>query len=351
MQDIRIHISTVSLLKVLGVLALLAVLYLVRDIVLLLFVSLILAALIDPFAGWFGRHRIPRALAVLLIYIVLFGLLGLAIALLTPVITNDVPQLIENLRKFFISAQESTAVQGFLHGLENIERATGSFGSGAAGAGVIPSQSSGVERTITGIFSTVTGVFGGIFSLGLVLVMTFYMVVQDDPLKKILRSVAPDEYVPYFSQLFKKMRDKLGDWMRGQLVLSFLIGLLVFAGLFALQIKYAAVLGLLAAFFEFIPYLGPILAAIPALFFAFSQGGFIKFLFVAIMYLVIQQIENQLLVPKIMQRAVGLNPIVSIVAILVGAKLAGIVGILLAIPVATALSVFLKDVLVEKTQH
>lgn len=350
MQDIRIHISTVSLLKVLGVLALLAVLYFVRDIVLLLFVSLILAALIDPFAGWFARHRIPRALAVLLIYVVLFGLLGLAIALLTPVITNDVPQLIENLKKFFISAQESAAVQGFLHGLENIERATGSFGAGAAGSGVLPSQSSGVERTITGIFSTVTGVFGGIFSLGLVLVMTFYMVVQDDPLKKILRSIAPDEYVPYFSQLFKKMRDKLGDWMRGQLVLSLVIGLLVFAGLLALGIKYAAVLGLLAAFFEFIPYLGPILAAIPALFFAFSQGGFIKFLFVAIMYLVIQQIENQLLVPKIMQRAVGLNPIVSIVAILVGAKLAGLVGVLLAIPVATVLSVFLQDVLVKKTE-
>ncbi|PJC52670.1 MAG: hypothetical protein CO030_01620, partial [Candidatus Magasanikbacteria bacterium CG_4_9_14_0_2_um_filter_42_11] len=173
--------------------------------------------------------------------------------------------------------------------------------------------------------------------------MTFYLVSQDDPLGKILRSLVPEQHIPYVSSLFRKIQDKLGAWMRGQLILSITIGLMVTIGLSIVGVKYAAVLGLLAALLEFIPILGPIFASIPALFFAFSNGGMVVFVIVLIMYIVIQQFENHILVPKIMQRAVGLNPIVSIVAILVGARFGGVVGVILAIPVATATSVILKD--------
>ncbi len=343
MQDIKIHISTWSILKIIAIGVLFYGVILVWNILLLLFIALILAALIDPFAAWLGQNKIPRSLAVLFIYIVLGGSITLAFIVLAPVIASDAPQLVDNIGKFWASLQENQTIQDIVSGLKGVNELVPGISSGDGGSAVI--QQSGVGSTISGIFSTVTGVFGGVFSLILVLVMTFYMVVQDDPVKKILRSLAPDEYVPYLSQLFKKMRDKLGAWMRGQLILSAIVGILVFTGLVLLGVKYAAVLGLLAALLEFIPYLGPILASIPALFLAFSQGGAIKFLFVLIMYIVIQQIENHLLVPKVMERAVGLNPIVSIVAVLIGAKLAGVAGALLAIPVATALSVFVKDVL------
>ncbi|PIZ95626.1 MAG: hypothetical protein COX81_00425 [Candidatus Magasanikbacteria bacterium CG_4_10_14_0_2_um_filter_37_12] len=343
MQDVKIHISTWSILKVIAIGVLFYIVILVWKILLLLFIALILAALIDPFAEWLGKRKIPRSIAVLLIYIVLGGIVIFSVTILTPVIASDAPQLLENMGKFWTSFQENHVVQEILGGLKSISEIIPSSVSVDSGASVL--QQSAVGPTISSIFSTVTGFFGGVFSLVLVLVMTFYMVAQDDPIKKILRSLAPDEYVPYLSQLFKKMRDKLGTWMRGQLILSLIIGAMVTVGLFLLGVKYAAVLGLLAGLFEFIPYLGPILAAIPALFFAFSQGGAIKFVFVLVMYIIIQQIENHLLVPKVMQRVVGLNPIVSIVAVLIGAKLAGVAGALLAIPVATALSVFAKDVL------
>ena len=181
--------------------------------------------------------------------------------------------------------------------------------------------------------------------------MTFYLVVQDDAFKRVFHSIIPDEYVPFGLQLFKKIRDKLGYWLRAQLLLSIVVGLLVFVGLSVLQVKYAAVLALFAALFEFIPYVGPVLAAGPALILAFSQGGPIDFFLVLTLYIVIQQIENHFLIPKVMQRAVGLNPIVSILAILIGARIAGIIGALIAIPVATALGVFFREMADRKKEY
>ena len=346
MEEIKVHISTRTVLKILGVFLVLYILYLVVDILLLLFVALILAALIDPFADWFQKHKIPRALAVLVIYIILFGILTGAILLLVPIISHDLPQLMENLGSFWTSLQDNVWWQKIVDGVQNVQNTLISYGVNIQEG--VNSNSAGVENTLSGVFSTISGFFGGVFSLVLVLVLTFYMVVQEDPLKKILRSIIPDEYIPWYAQIMKRMREKLGAWMRGQLILSLVIGVLVFIGLSILQIKYAAILGMLAAILEFIPYVGPVLAAIPALFLAFSQGGVIKLIFVIVMYIIIQQLENHLLVPKVMQKAVGLNPVIIIVAILAGAKLAGILGVLIAIPVVTVLSVFVQDVLAKK---
>ena len=349
MEDLKIHISTMSVLKVLAILLGAYLVYLFSDILLLLFVALILTALIDPFANWFQSKKIPRALAVIVIYLILFGLVALAIVLLTPIISHDLPQLVEKIGQSWVNLQDNHFYQKFLEGAQNIQNTLSGYGVPSAES--TPAVSGGVSNTLSGVFSTITGFFGGVFSLVLILVMTFYMVVQEDPLKKILRSILPDKYIPWCSQLMNKIRNKLGAWLRGQILLSLIIGLLVFIGLSILGIKYAAVLGLLAALFEFVPYIGPVMAAIPALFLAFGAGGFIKLIFVLIMYVVIQQLENHLLVPKVMQKAVGLNPIISILALLAGVKLAGVLGALIAIPVATALSVFLQDVLDKKEQN
>jgi len=346
MEEIKVNISTRTVLKILGVFLALYILYLVADILLLLFVALILAALIDPFADWFQKHKIPRALAVLVIYIVLFGILTGAILLLVPIISHDLPQLMDNIGGFWTNLQDNAWWQKIVDGIQNVQNTLTSYGVNVQ-EGVSPA-SAGVESTLSGVFSTISGFFGGVFSLVLVLVLTFYMVVQEDPLKKILRSIIPDEYIPWCARLMKHMRDKLGAWMRGQMILSLIIGVLVFIGLSILQVKYAVLFGMLAAILEFIPYIGPVLAAVPAIFLAFGQGGFIKLVFVLLMYIIIQQLENHLLVPKVMQKAVGLNPVIIIVAILAGAKLAGVLGVLIAIPVATVLSVFVQDVLAKK---
>ncbi len=341
MQEVKFTISTKSLFKILGFILFVYVIYLIWNILLLLFIALILAALIDPFASWFQKRKIPRSLAVLIIYIVVFGLVSLSIIVISPVVVQDAPQLADNVMKLVEDLQQNPTIQSIWAGAQNIPQALGFENQSSAQVVTTPST---VAPTISGVFSTVSGFFGGVFSVVLVLVMTFYMVAQEDPLKKIFRNVVPDEYVPYLTQLFKKMRDKLGAWMRGQIVLSLIMAALVFVGLVLLDVRYAAVLALLAALTEFVPYLGPVFSGLPALLLAFSDGGMVKFAMVLVMYVIIHQFENHVLVPKVMQRAVGLNPIVSITALLIGAQLAGFVGVLLAIPVATAGSVFLKDI-------
>jgi predicted PurR-regulated permease PerM len=163
-------------------------------------------------------------------------------------------------------------------------------------------------------------------------------------MKKLVWSVVPIRHQPYIMQLINRMQKKIGMWLRGQLILSLIIFALTYIGLLILGVKYALVLALIAGLTEFIPYLGPLLAAIPAVFLAFTQSPMLA-VFVAVLYYVIQLTENNILVPKIMQKAVGLNPIVSIAVLLIGFQLAGVVGAILSIPVATAASVFFKDVL------
>jgi predicted PurR-regulated permease PerM len=334
-RSITLHLR--DILKLIGVCVALYVIYLIWDILLLLFVSLIFAALIDPFARSLARRRIPRGIAVLTVYIIFFGIVGLSVGVLAPVIAHDVPQLFVAGTDAFVRLSEHSWFETLFGSLDiSSQMSTTSDGS----AGVLGTSGG----ALAGLFSTVSGFFGGVVSLFVVLVMTFYLVAQDDPLGKILRSVVPNQYIPYISDLFERIQTKLGAWMRGQLLLSLVIGSLVTIGLSLAGVKYAGVLGLLAGILEFIPILGPVFASVPGLFFAFTSGGTVLFVIVLGIYIVIQQFENHILVPKVMQRAVGLNPVMSIIAILIGVRIGGIVGALLAIPVATALSVVLSDV-------
>jgi predicted PurR-regulated permease PerM len=199
-----------------------------------------------------------------------------------------------------------------------------------------------VSGALGSVFSTVAGIFGGIVSFFIVLVITFYMTVEESSMKRTVTFILPDKYQPFTLQLINKVQRKIGDWLKGQLVLCLIVGVMAYIGLLILGVNYALVLGLLAAVGEFIPYLGPTISAIPAIFLAFTQSP-IKALFVLILYVLIQQVENNILVPKVMQKAVGLNPIISIIALLVGAKTAGLIGVVLAIPVATAISVIVRE--------
>ena len=146
-------------------------------------------------------------------------------------------------------------------------------------------------------------------------------------------------------ELFAVIQKKTGDWARGQLILGLIIAVLSFIGLIFLLPKYALVLALVAGITELVPYIGPILGAIPAVFLGFTVQPFSfgRGLAVLILYIVIQQVENNLLVPQVMKKSVGLNPVVIIIVMLIGARLAGIVGLILAIPVATAIGVIIKD--------
>lgn len=330
--------SIMSIVKFFLVIVVLFFLYLIKEVLAILFVALIFASAVDPWVDALEKIRFPRWLSILLIYAVLLAALALVIVLLIPPITAQTIQLAESFPEYF------SKVGIAFESLKNFSAAHGIMGELDKGLTAIKSN---MSEVIGSVFDRVTGFFGGVVSFFVVLVITFYMTIEESSLKRALTFILPDKYQPFTLQLINKVQRKIGDWLKGQLILSLILGVLVYVGLLILGVNYALVLGVVAAFGEFIPYLGPVLAAIPSIFLAFTQSP-LKALFVLILYIIIQQVENQILVPKVMQKVVGLNPIVCIVALLVGAKIAGFVGVILAIPVATAISVVVKEIWVTK---
>lgn len=337
-RPININITILTVIKIILIFLLFYFFYLVQDILAILFVSLIFSSALDPWVDWMQGKKIPRVIGVMLIYLVLFAAIGSMVYLIIPPIAAEVKELAVNFPHYLekiISSLSAFKEFSAKHGiLDNIKASFGSF-------------SSNLEKAAGGIFSTVSGIFGGIFSFFLVLVLVFYMIVEENAIKKLVWSIAPVKHQPYAMQLINRMQKKIGYWLRGQLVLCLAIFILTYVGLSILGVKYALVLALIAGFTEFVPYLGPILGAIPAVFLAYTQSPMLA-LFTAILYYIVQLIENNILVPKIMQKAVGLNPIVSIAVLLIGFKIGGVVGAILSIPVATAASVVIKDLFEHK---
>lgn len=336
-----INISTTTLLKIIILGLMLVFLYLIRDILILLFVAVILSSAINPWVDWLKKRKVPRPVGLILIYLVGLALISLVMTLLIPPIITEIKALLIQFPTYFekIAAHYQTLSQ---YGRQyDIEQKLGQS---------LKSMEGLLTKSLGSVFATLGSIFGGFISLVFILVITFYLSVKENTIKGFLQHLLPASYQPYLIQLTAKIQEKIGLWFRGQLILLVAVGILAYLGLFILGVQYALVLALWAGLTEFIPYLGPTLGAIPAIFLAFSQSP-LKALLVLILYFVIQQVENNILVPKVMQKAIGLNPIVSILAILTGIKLGGILGGLLAIPVATMVLVVVKDLYVEKTSE
>lgn len=329
-------VSTKTIVKVLVVGFGLWFVYYIRDIVGIIFVAMILASLIDPAADWCEKKRLPRSFAVLAALLLIAGIITAVTAVLVPLVSHEAKELFGNLGVYWERLLSST---------EAARRIAEEFG-------LIERFKSALDTfdlplpTIGRIFSTITGIIGSIFSLVLIVVLTFYLTVQEKSIKTFMLSMAPVGSRGYVADLLTRIKTRLGGWVRGQIILSLAVGILAYAGLTILGVQYALLLAVIAAITEIIPYVGPVMGAIPALFLAFAQSpeSPVKALLVLVLFVVIQQVENNLLVPKVMQRAVGLNPVVSIVALMIGVKFAGIVGGLLAIPVASAIAVFVEDI-------
>ncbi len=329
----RVSITVGTIIKAIFVLLALYICYLIKDVLALLFVSLVLASAIDPWVDKMKSWKIPRAIGVSFIYLAAAVMISLVVYLLIPPISQQISSLSENFPQY---VEKVSLGYNFLRDfsihygiLDKIKTGIGSL-------------EQNVNLAVERVFLTLSGFFGGIISFFVVLVITFYMVVEEDSVKKIIWSLAPPKKQPYIMQLINRMQRQVGYWMRGQLILMFLVGFFTWFGLLFIMPEYALVLGLFSGMTEIIPYLGPILGLIPAVFLALTINPFLALL-VVILYLVIQQVEGNILVPKIMQRAVGLNPLISIAVIMAGLKLGGIVGGLLSIPVATAASVAIQD--------
>jgi len=329
-----LSISTGTILKVLLVVLGVWVAWYLREIFVMLLAAILLAALIEPFADWLARHRWPRAAAVIFVYAALVLLVLAIVLLVVPLVIAQMADLFNNFSfeyQKFISSFDQVKSFSVQYGLQNSLQST------------LLSIQDWLTGSLSSIFTTFKGLVGGVVGTFIVLVLAFYLVVEEAAARNLFKQITPLEYQPFLFQLFLKIQKKIGAWLRAQLILGLIVGSAVFLGLTILGVDYAIVLALLAGLLEIVPYVGPIFSLIPAAMVGFAASP-LQGILVLALYFVIQQIENHILVPKVMQKVTGLNPVIRILALLIGIKLAGFVGGLLAIPVAIMLVVILDEV-------
>jgi predicted PurR-regulated permease PerM len=330
----QLDYSTKVILRVVAVLLALAFLWVVRDIVIIILLSLVLASAMEPMVDYLNKKKIPRSVSVLGAYFIVIALVGLIATLMAPLVVEQFRVLSANLPQYAIEIQA------------RYPNLTAFFG-GADLYTVIQTLISGSNADI---FTRTIGFFNGIFAVISVLVISFYMVAADRGMKHFIRDIVPTAQQPVVMSLIEKIQRKMGMYVVGQLILSVFIFLLTYIGLSILGVKYALFLALIAGLLEVVPYVGPFLSAIPAVFFALIQSPALV-IGVIILYVIIQKTEGYVLVPKVMEKTVGTSPLVVLLALLIGFKLAGVLGLLLAVPMAGALTVVIAELFHEKTGH
>lgn len=323
--------STSSILKFFLVVIGLLLLWSVRNVVAIILFSGVLAAAITPLVEALHRRRVPRGLGIAFAYVLIIAVIVAVVYLFGQLVSDQLRELAANLPSFY---------EKIMHYF------TGSDGTTTVFAESIQNWLNSFNTTIVGVSKqVVTGtfdLFGGVYTFIGVFILSFYLVVQKGSIKRLVDVAAPSHYIPYFYQLADRIETRLGGWVRGQLLLSLAIATLSYFGLLIIGVNYAVALALIAGITELIPFVGPFIGAVPAVLVAFGQSPVLG-LIVALMYIVIQQLENNFIVPKVMQRTTGLNPLVILLVMLIGGKLAGIAGVILAIPVTLIADAFFED--------
>jgi len=201
-----------------------------------------------------------------------------------------------------------------------------------------------IVGTGAGAFQTVAVFFGGVFSLLLIIVLSFYLAVRDEGVDDFLRIISPVKHHDYIIDLWARSQRKIALWLQGQVILGIVVGVLVYIVLSIVGIPHALLLAVFAGLMEIIPVFGPIISAVPAVLLAFSERGVGTGVLLIGLYLIIHQFESQLFYPLVVKKIVGISPIVVILALVIGAKLAGVLGALIAVPLSAAFMEYIHDI-------
>jgi len=312
-------------------------LYLAREVLLLIYVAALVAIGLSPVVTAIERredaltgNRVPRWLAILTIYLAIIGaLVGVGMLVVPPLaeqareLWRSIPDLLHRGQQFLV---ERGVLSREMSVREAVERAP--VGSGDA---------------VSTVFSALWGLVGGIAGLITILILAFYFLLDAGALVDTFVRLFPRDERRRVADACRRVATKVSAWLGGQLLLAAIIGASAALGLWLMGVPFFYVLALIAAIGELIPVVGPLLAAIPAVGVAFSVSPGLA-LGVAVFFLAQQQLENHVLVPKIMARQVGVSAPVVIVALLFGGSLLGVVGAILAVPTAAVLHVLFQEI-------
>jgi predicted PurR-regulated permease PerM len=312
-------------------------LYLARGPLLILYVCALFATGLSPLVRWIerqpwlaiGKRRVPRPLAILGIYATVIGTItGVGFAVV-PQMVRQSQQFVKELPELIDRGQQQLARWGLISPETSFKE-------------LLQQSPIGGGDAVTMVMSTVWGFIGGLFGMITILLLTFYMLVESQRMFDFFVRLFPRARRNQVAEVSALVTMKVSAWLGGQIFLGFVIGATTAVGLGLMGVPYFFVLALIAGIGEMIPMVGPLISAIPAVLVAFTVSPGLA-LAVAIFFLIQQQLENAVLVPKLMGETVGLSAVTVIGALIIGSELLGFSGALLAVPTAAVIQVLFEE--------
>lgn len=316
----KIEISFKTIVITVGFLIALALLWFVRDILLLFFVCFMFMEAINPSVVRLEKLKIPRVLAIMLLYLLILAVISFSIAGIVPAFIEQTDSLVKNIPSL----------------IKNVNF----FGASAID---LSSQFKLIETLPGNIANAVLSIFGDIFSGLVVMMITLYMLLERKNISTYAGRFFGDKWKVKSERILELLESRMGSWVNAMILLMIVIGVLSYLGYLVIGLKYAIPLAIIAGLLEVVPTIGPIVAVVLAALIGLTISPLTALLAV-IWGIVIQQLENNFIVPKIMKESVGLNPLVTIFLLIIGAKLGGVIGALISVPVYLTIEIIVKVV-------
>jgi len=336
-KDQVLDISWDTIFKIFVAIFIFYFIYLTKEVALWFFFALAISVLLAPAINFLKKLWVPKILAVLFVYLSIFGILGILIYLTAPIFIAELKQLSHNLPDYFV--QVSPALQQL--GVDSAQ----SFDSFTQFLVQRLSESS------KGVLGGVMAFFGGLYSTVFILIIAFFLSLEDNPFQKFLTLITPKKYEENIVSYFERAQNKISGWFGARVLVCLFVGVASFVVFYIFGIKYAFILALVSGVLNFIPYLGPWFTAILLVIsIAASSGSWFTVLYVLIAVFIIQQIDSLLLTPLLMKKLVNVPPVLVLISLVVGGELFGFLGVIFAVPVAGIIFEFLKEFLENKKQ-
>ncbi len=312
-----------------------------RDLIFLLLIGILLATAIDPLSRRLRRMGMNRGFSILTVYLLIFLAVGAVLAFMIPPIIEQATEFVKNIPNVATSLERQYGASD----QEWIRNLTRNISERLREWTVNPPNITGVIRDQA--VKVVSGVFGGLLSIVTVILISFYWMTERTLIRRALLGFVPTYSRARANEVWDHIETKLGAWFRAQLTLCAIIGITSAGGFGILGLQYWPLLALFAGVTEIIPILGPWVGGIPAVLIALTESP-VKALIVAIFIVILQQLESNILVPRIQGDAIGLSPLTVILAILTGTTLAGPIGGILAVPISAMIQVLIQDLVIAR---
>ncbi len=336
MEKYQLEISYQTIFKIFFSILIAVLLFYTQKLLLAIFAAFVISTVTNPAADWLESKKIPRTIATVLIFLGVLVFLGLMFSWIVPVLAGEVSSLAMGFPQYI---KENIAKYPFLaqYGLKDNIYA------------IVVEISNFLVNQVPSIVVSTVSFLSNLFYVFVALTISFYLTDEKNLIKRSLRKIIHKDYHENLVGIFGEIEFKMGRWFIGQVILSLISGAAIFLGLTILGVPFALPLATLAAILRFVPYLGGLISDSVGILIAFLTSpwlGAAAFL----MYYIIQQIEGYIIIPMVMQKTLGLNPIVVIVAVLAGGQLGGISGALLALPVTIVLVVLYKEMFLKQRE-